>query len=155
MALEKPLLKIGCGPFLEDALLEAGVRKNQIVVLQPRMIYDCGICNVIPEVLYHDARNYGYKLHFPKGKVFYATDTRSLAGISARGYSLYLIENNFREKDIKARMDAKLAAGQYAYEQRVIKNHLSEERCNNWLAQNMGPRSEYIYLHQHVDRSEK
>lgn len=155
MALEKPLLKIGCGPFLVEALVNAGVGKGQIVVMQPRMIYECGVCNVIPFPLFHDAPNYGYKLHFPKGKVFYATDTRSLTGITAPKYELYLIENNFREEDLKARMDAKMEAGLYAYEQRVIKNHLSDKRCNDWLYANMGSNSEYVYLHQHIDRGEK
>ena len=149
MALEKPLLKIGCGPFLVKDLLGAGVKENQIVVMQPNMIYECGIANVIPFALFHDLPNYGYKLHFPKGKVFYATDTRSLAGIVARGYDLYLVEANYKDDELKARMDAKLGEGLYAYEQRVIKNHLSEKRCNDWLYSQMGPKSEYVYLHQH------
>ena len=155
MALEKPLLKIGCGPFLMDEVLALGVRSNQIVELQPRMIYDCGICNIIPFPLFHDRPNYGYKLHFPKGKVFWATDTRTLNGISARNYDLYCVERNFDEKELKARMDEKLSSGMYAYEERVVKNHLSAKRCDDWLYRNMGRNSEYIYLHQHVDRGEK
>ena len=152
MALEKPLLKIGCGPFLAKNVLDAGVRMNQIIVMHPRMVYECGIVNVIPEALFHDVPNYAYKLHFPKGKVFYATDTRSLGQIVAPSYDLYLIENNYKDEEIKARMDAKLSEGLYVYEERVIKNHLSEKRCNDWLYRNMGPRSEYVYLHRHVDR---
>jgi len=152
MALEKPLLKIGCGPFLVKHLVDAGVNKNQIIVLEPRLIYNFGICNVIPFPLYHDVPNYGYKLHFPNGKVFYATDTRSLKGITAPQYDLYMVEKNYNDDELKARLDAKMESGEYAYEIRVMKNHLSEHRVNDWLYKNMGPRSEYIYLHQHVDR---
>ena len=154
MALEKPLLKIGCGPFMVDRLIGVGVSKKQIAVLHPRMIYNCGICNVIPIPLYHDVPVYGYKIHYPNGKVFYATDTRSLAGVSAVNYDLYMVESNYDEQELKTRMDEKLDAGQYAYEMRVLKNHLSAKKCNDWIYKNAGPHSEYIYLHQHRGRDE-
>ena len=152
MSLEKPLMRFGCGPFLVDRLVKAGVSKQQIDVLQPKMLYGYGIVNVIPFPLYHDVPNYGFKLHFPEGKVFYATDTRSLNGIVALNYDLYLVEANYKDEELRARMDEKIAAGEYAYEERVVKNHLSEKRCNDWLYKNMGPTSEYIYLHQHIER---
>lgn len=152
MALEKPLLRFGCGPFLTPLLVKAGVPKQQIDVMQPKMLYGYGICNVIPVELVHDVENYGYKLHFEKGKVFYATDTGSLSMVSAKGYDLYLVESNYKKDELQARMDEKLANGQYAYEQRALKYHLSEEKVNDWLYKNMGKNSEYVYLHCHVDR---
>lgn len=154
MALEKPLLRFGCGPFLADKLVKNGVPKHQIDILLPKMLYGYGICNVIPVELVHDVDNYGYKLHFDKGKVFYATDTGSLSGVSAKGYDLYLVENNYRDDELQARMDEKIERGQYAYEQRAMKYHLSERKVNDWLYKNMNSRSEYVYLHCHVDRGE-
>ena len=153
IAIEKPLIRFGCGPFLAEFLVKVGVKRDQIDILEPQKMYGYGIVNVIPFALYHDVPNYGFKLHFPAGKVFYATDTRSLNGIVARGYDLYLVEANYKDEELRARMDAKIAAGDYAYEERVVKNHLSEQRCNDWLYKNMGRNSEYIYLHQHVERS--
>lgn len=154
MALEKPLLRFGCGPFLAPLLVKAGVPKQQIDILQPKMLYGYGICNVIPVELLHDVPNYGYKLHFDKGKVFYATDTGSLSGVSAKGYDLYLVESNYDDAELKARMDAKIEAGVYPYEKRAMKYHLSKQKCDNWLYKNMGRNSEYVYLHCHVDRGD-
>ena len=39
--------------------------------------------------------NVGYRVLFDNYKVFYATDTRTLDGISARNYDLYLVEGNY------------------------------------------------------------
>lgn len=154
MFLEKPLIRYGCGSWMVKSLLDAGVNKAQIDVLQPNMMYGYGICNVIPVELYHDVPNFGYKIHYPKGKVFYATDTGSLSGIHAKGYDLYLCEANYEEDELLARMDAKLKEGRYPYEQRAMRYHLSRKQCDDWLYANMGKNSEYVYLHCHVDRSE-
>lgn len=154
MSLEKPMLRFGCGAFLAEKLTKAGVPKQQIDILAPNMLYGYGICNVIPVELAHDCPNYGYKIHFPQGKVFYATDTGSLSMVSARNYALYLVEANYKADELRERMDEKLSNGQYAYEQRAMKYHLSEEKANDWLYKNMGRDSEYVYLHCHVDRGE-
>ena len=154
MALEKPLLRFGCGSFMVSSLLGVGVPKAQIDVLEPQIMYGYGVCNVIPVMLFHDVPNFGYKLHFPAGKVFYATDTGSLGRIVAKNYDLYLVESNYEGQELKARMDEKEMAGQFAYERRVMRYHLSEKQCNDWLYKMMGPKSEYVYLHQHIEREE-
>ena len=154
MALEKPLLRFGCGPFLVQKLVKAGVAKQQIDVLQPRMMYGYGVCNIIPVEAHHDVPCYGYKIHYPHGKVFYMTDTGNMAGIIAKDYSLYLLEANYKETELKARMDEKIANGEYAYEQRSMRFHLSERQANDWLYKMMGRNSEYVFLHQHVDRGQ-
>lgn len=115
-------------------------------------MYGYGLCNVIPFMLVHNVPNCGYKVHFPAGKVIYATDTNNLNGVQAIGYDLYLIEANYRDEDIQAKIEAKKAAGQYAYEMQVLKNHLSEAKCNDFLVRNMGPNSVYIPMHVHVDK---
>ena len=152
MALEKPLLRFGCCHWMVKPLVDSGVPKGQIDVLRPQVMYGYGICNVIPFELHHDVPNCGYKLHFPDGKVFYATDTGSLSGIVAKDYDLYLVERNFDSTELKERMDEKEAAGQYAYERRVMLYHLSEKKATDWLYKMMSPKSEYVFLHQHVDR---
>ena len=120
--------------------------------MQPKLMYGFGICNVIPFELEHDVPCFGYKIHFPRGKVFYATDMANLNGIVAKGYDLYMVEANYQKDEIKARMDAKKAEGLYTYEQRVLKYHMSKEDCDNWLVKN-GAR-EYMYLHCHEERGE-
>lgn len=84
-------------------------------------MYGYGLCNVIPFMLTHNVPNCGYKVHFPSGKVIYATDTNNLNGVQALGYDLYLIEANYRDEDIQAKIAEKKAAGQYAYEMQVLK----------------------------------
>ena len=113
MAFEKPKLRIGCAPFMVQPLLDAGVSKGQIVVMRPNLMYGYGICNVIPFEVYHDVPNVGYKVHFPECKVFYATDMGHLNGVVAKGYDLYLVEANYEDEEIKARMDEKVAHGLY------------------------------------------
>lgn len=153
MAHDKPLLRFGCGPWMVKHLVDAGVAKSQIDVLMEKIAYNYGLCNVIPFNTFHDVENCGYKLHFPQGKVFYATDLGTLSGISAKKYDLYLIEANYKDEELRARMDEKIANGQFPYEQRVLRYHLSEKQCNDWLYANMDyNKSEYVYLHQHVDR---
>lgn len=151
MALEKPRLKFACGPFMVHKLKDASVPERNIVILRPNLLYEFGICNVIPFELEHDVKNYGYKIHFPWGKLFWATDMASLGGISAKGYDLYCVEANYEKDEIRARMDAKMEAGLYAYETRVLKYHMAREDCDNWLVRNVGPNSEYIYLHCHEE----
>jgi len=133
-------------------LIAAGVPERQIDVLTPRTLYGYGLCNVIPVMLAHNVPNCGYKVHFPSGKVIYATDTNNLDGIQAIGYDLYLIESNYRDEDIQAKIQEKKVAGQYAYELQVLRNHLSEAKCNDFLARNMKANSVYIPMHVHVDK---
>lgn len=152
LAEERPTLRFGCCRWLAPPLLAAGVPERQIDVLEPRTMYGYGLCNVIPFMLTHNVPNCGYKVHFPSGKVIYATDTNNLNGVQALGYDLYLIEANYRDKDIQAKIAEKKAAGQYAYEMQVLKNHLSEAKCNDFLVRNMQANSVYIPMHVHVDK---
>jgi hypothetical protein len=82
---------------------------------------------------------------------FYATDTNNLDGIEALNYDLYLVEANYDEIEIKARIQEKQECGEYCHEWDVLKNHLSKEKANDWLYKNMGINSEYVYLHEHED----
>ncbi len=114
-------------------------------------MYGYGICNVIPVLLVHDVPNCGYKLHFPIGKVFYATDTNNLNGIKAKHYDLYMVEANYEDDVIQEKIAAKKEAGEFAYERRVLQTHLSKEKCDDFIYRNIGPSGEYVYLHCHVD----
>lgn len=151
LALEKPKLLFVGGYHMAHPLVEASVPKRQIYIVEPRKLYGFGICNVIPFELEHDVPNLGYKIQFPDWKVFYATDMANLNGISAKDYDLYAVEANYQKDEIKARMDEKAAEGVYAYEHRVLRNHMSKEDCDNWLVRNMGPKSEFMYLHCHKE----
>lgn len=152
---ERPTLRFGCGSWLVSALCDAGVAKGNIDILKNGAVYDYGAVKVEAVRLTHNVPNCGYKLTFGDGsRLFYATDTSTLSGISAKDFDLYMVEANHEEEEIKERIAKKKAAGEYAYEIKAIKNHLSKEQCDNWIYSNMGPKSEYIYMHGHVNGQE-
>ena len=64
-----------------------------------------------------------------------------------------MVEANYSEDEIRERIRAKEAAGQYVYEYRVLKTHLSKEECDQWLMDNIGENSEYVYIHQHKEEN--
>ena len=149
LARERPTLRFGCCQWLVKPLLSAGVDPRNIDVMEPDVAYRYGAFDIIPVSLVHDVPNCGYKIHFSDSKMFYATDTNNLNGIVAKNYDLYMVEANYGEEEIRQRIAAKKEAGEYAYEYKVLQNHLSVEKCNDFLYRNMGPKSEYVYLHQH------
>ena len=152
LARERPSLRFACCDWLYDSALKCGVSKRNIDVLEIGKKYDYKAFCVSPVLLYHDVPNCGYRVYFGSEKLFYATDTRTLDGIGAKGYDLYMVESNYKEQEIKKRMEAKQEQGLYAYETTVPGRHLSYEQANDFLVENMGKHSEFVYLHQHKDR---
>lgn len=151
IAQERPLVRFGACEWLIKPLVDAGVPARQIDILKTDYQYDYRICKVVPVPLVHDVPNCGYKLHFPGGKAIYATDTVNLNGISAKEYDLYMIEANYEDEEIRQRIEDKKANGQYIYERRVLKTHLSKAKCDDWIYQMAGPMSEILYLHGHKE----
>ena len=149
LAKERPKLRFGCGNWLVRPLIELGVNPNNIDVLNDGTSYGYGVCNIIPFELKHNVPNQGYKIHFSFGKMIYATDTNNLNGIVARHYDLYMIEANYDDEEIKKRIAAKELLGLYCYEKKVLRNHLSKAKCNDFIIRNCGPLSKYIYMHCH------
>ena len=152
LSAERPLMRFGACKWLIKPLVDAGVKERQIDVLEPGCWYDYGLCKVSPFNLVHDVPNCGYKLHFPGGKAIYATDTENLDGIEAKDYDLYLIECNFETEEIAHRIAEKVINGQYAYEHRVLKTHLSKAKCDDFIFRNIGATGKYVYLHAHSEQ---
>lgn len=158
LAQERPLLRFGCGDWMAAPLLDAGVSANNIDILQFDTAYDYGICKVIPVALHHNVPNCGYKIHFtsfPPWKLFYATDTGNLNGIEAKNYDLYMVEANYEDEEIRKRISEKKVEGEFVYETRVLENHLSKAKCDDFIYRNIGPTGQYVYMHSHRDDSEK
>lgn len=154
---ERPTIRWGCCEWMVGPLLEAGVDKRVIDVFgSGDTLCYWRLCAVTPQPLVHDVPNCGYHITFFPGRkdehLFYATDTATLDGVDAPGYDLYLIEANHTREELEARARAKLEAGEFAYEYRAAANHLSQEQALDWLAKNMGPKSQYLFLHQHQEK---
>lgn len=80
------------------------------------------------------------------------TDTKAVEGISAKNYDLYLVEGNYDEDEIEERIKEKQQDGKYVYEFRAKDSHLSKQQASEFLLNNMGENSEYVLMHQHVER---
>ena len=152
LATNRPTLRFICCEWLKEPLLQAGVKVSNIDVLNNGKLYDYRLFRVSPIKLYHDVENCGYRLFIDGKRMMYATDTNTLDGIKAKDYDLYMIEANYDEEDIRERLQSKLDNDQYAYEFRVLRTHLSRQQCDEWLMSNMSDTSQYVYLHQHVER---
>lgn len=152
LAKDRPILRFACCEWLVEDLIECGVQKQNIDVMQIGKIYDYGAFKVSPVELYHDVPQCGWRVFIGNKKAIYMTDTGTLNGITAKDYDLYLVEANYIEEEIQAKIREKQESGQYIHEYRVMKTHLSKEQCDEWLLENMGEGSEFVYLHQHQER---
>jgi phosphoribosyl 1,2-cyclic phosphodiesterase len=154
---ERPALRFGCCEWMVPHLVAAGVSPLVIDLYVPDAsgFYKYGDrFKVVPFPLCHDVENCGYKITYGKKKILYATDTSTLDHVTAKSFSLYLIEANHTEEELADRIRRKTESGEYVYEHRVEVTHLSRESADAWLAMNAGPNSKVIYLHQHKDRKE-
>lgn len=153
LAKERPALRFGCCEWLANELVEAGVSWRNIDVFEIGKVYDYEVFKVSPVKLYHNVQNCGYRIFANGEKGIYATDTGHLQGITAKDYDLYMIEANYTDEDLQERINAKLEAGEYCYELNVANRHLSHEQASEWLMDNMGEKSKYVFLHAHKDKS--
>ena len=142
---ERPTLRVACGDFL---LEELPCIKN-IDVLQVGKIYDYGAFKVSPVKLYHDVPNFGWRIFLPNGqKIFHATDTAHLEGISAKGYDLYAIEHNYCEEYIQQAIEEARANGEYTHAYGNINTHLSIQQARAFIEANRKESSEVLELHK-------
>ena len=150
------MLRFGCCSWMVAPLVKAGVSKANIDLYRFGLRFRYSTWITVESVpLSHDVPNCGYKLGFPTGRVFYATDTANLNGISAPNYDLYLVEANYEEEEIMEKIAEHKANGEYAYERRVLNTHLSKAQCDDFIYSNIGPGGQYAYLHCHEDKEEK
>lgn len=155
LAQKRPVLRFACCEWLVSPLLSCGVSEYNIDVLEPGKKYDYGAFKVSPVKLYHNVPNAGYRLYFGDERIFYATDTSTLAGITAKNYDLYMIEANYEPDRIIEDTNKRKKNGEYAYELNVLKNHLSKTECDEFIENNRHKDSRYVYLHRHKYENEE
>jgi hypothetical protein len=142
---ERPTLRIACADFLLEKL--EGL--NNIDVLQVGKLYDYGAFKVSPVKLYHDVPNIGWRIFLNNGqKIFHATDTVHLEGISAKGYDLYAIEHNYCEEYIQEAIEEARANGEYTHAYGNINTHLSIQQARAFIEANRKESSEVLELHK-------
>lgn len=154
LAFERPTLRFACCNWLVNDLVECGVNKSNIDVLNVGVWYNYGAFKVSPILLYHNVEQCGYRIFINEKKAIYATDTNKLDGITAPDYDYYFIEANYTEDGIQERINAKELLGLYVYEYDAILNHLSKEKCDEFILKNAGENSQYVYMHKHIDKED-
>ena len=152
LAKERPTLRFACCEWLLKPLLECGVSRKNIDVLEIGTRYDYKLFKIVPIRLYHDVPQCGYRVLFNDYKVIYMTDTNTVEGINAKNYNLYLIEANYDEDEMKETIKQKQQECKYVYEFRAKENHLSKQQASQFLLDNMGENSEYVFMHEHIER---
>lgn len=144
LSFEKPSLRFGCGAFLVEKL--EGIRN--VDVFDFGKIYNYGQFKVSPVKLYHDVPNFGYRIFKDNKKIFHATDTFTLEGITAKNYDLYALECNFDETRVYDIIREKEARGEFAHQRGSINSHLSLQKAQSFVLNNAGDNYEFIMLHQ-------
>ena len=144
LAFERPTLRFACGEFLTEYL--QGIKN--VDVLESGKVYDYGQFKVSPITLYHDVKNFGYRIFKDEHKTIHVTDTSHLEGITAKNYDLYAIESNYNEDTIFESIARKQAKGEFAYQSGVINSHLSEQQARDFIFKNKGENSKVLRLHE-------
>lgn len=163
---ERPSLRWGCCEWMVPVLLSAGIGNRVIDIYETAdnildfygewYDYDYFV-RIKAERILHDVPNCCYHISdwFSDDTVFYATDCCTLDSIYAKDYSLYMIEANHTRAEIEGRIAEKQSRGEFCYETRAARNHLSQEQAYDWLSKNAGPRSKVVFLHRHKEEEYK
>lgn len=152
---ENPKIKICCGWFLVDKLVQANIPKKNIFVLEVDKSYILDKYVITPTMAVHDVPNQGYKIHntITKYKVFHISDTSEINHIEAKGYNLYCIEANYgTDEELLEKIKQDEENGVYSHYKRVLKTHLSQLDAINWLDKNNTNGGEYYFIHQHIEK---
>ena len=140
-----PKIHVACGEWMVEHL--KGIA-NPVDVLEIGKWYDYGLFNVSIGKLYHDVPNAFFRFDFNGYKVFHATDTAHLKGITAKDYDLYALEHNYCEEKAQQIIEESAKNGIYTHVAYSINSHLSVQQAHEWLLNNMNKNSEVVRLHE-------
>ena len=148
LQFERPGLRIGCGEFLVEFL--EGLKN--IDVYSAGKVYDYSWFKVSPVILYHDVKNFGYRIFMGEHKTLHCTDTYTLQGISAKNYDLYAIEFNYDEDTVWETIIEKESRGEFAHQRGSINSHLSRQQAQDFILKNAVDK-QYNILRLHESKS--
>jgi L-ascorbate metabolism protein UlaG (beta-lactamase superfamily) len=144
LAFERPGLRFGCCEWLGSYMKDI----RNVDYFEIGKVYDYSTFQISPVKLYHDVSNCGYRIFKEGTKIFHATDTAHLDGITASGYDLYAIESNYDEETIQDVIQAQQDRGEYSYQKGVMNSHLSEQQARDFIFKNRGENSKVLRLHE-------
>lgn len=134
--------KIVCCEWLSELLVDI-----PHTVVELNKWYAIGSVRIAPFILYHDVQNCGWRITINGSKIFHATDTVTLEGITAKDYDVYGIEFNYDEVSIYDVIDDKIKNNEFAYELGAIESHLSFQQAEAFINENAREDSKVLKLH--------
>jgi phosphoribosyl 1,2-cyclic phosphodiesterase len=144
IASERPTLRVGCGSWMAGFL--SGFKN--VDIYEAGKLYDYGAFQISPVKLYHDVPNFGYRIFKDGAKIIHCTDTAHLEGVTAKDYSLYAIESNYNEETIFDTISGLKTKGEFAYQERSLNSHLSEQQARDFIFKNGGENAKVLRLHE-------
>jgi len=152
LQFERPSLRVGCGEFLLEKLKENGIKNIDAYEIGQWYSYHASSfieLHIIPVKLYHDVQNIGYRILADKHKIFHATDTSHLQGITAKNYDLFALECNYDETHIWQVIQEKEARGEFAHQREAMNAHLSLQQAQNFVLKNTTEKHKYEFIQLH------
>lgn len=137
---------------MAQMLYDLKIEPRNIIILNDDVWYEFNAFRCKLNLIPHDVPNVAIHLQIDNEKLLYATDTSSLENINAKNYNYYLIEGNYKEKELEERKERKIKNGEYVIEDRVANSHLSYEECINFFMNNASDTSVLEVMHQHVEK---
>lgn len=147
LCYERPTLRIGCCDWMYS-FFDLPSIKRRIDVYDFGKWYDYGQFRIAAGKLYHDVPNCFYRIERNGYKIFHATDTQHLEGITAKEYDLFCIEHNYNEDTVMQIIEEQEARGEFAHQRGSINSHLSEQQARDFFFKNRGENSKLIRLHE-------
>jgi len=144
LSYERPTLRFAIAEYLLPYF--EGIRN--VDVLELNQWYDYGQFKISFGKLYHDTPNIFIRLDIHGKKIFRATDTATLEGISANSYDIYALEANYDEETVWDTIKSIEMNGGFAHQRGAINSHLSFQQANNFFYANKGEHSKLIRLHE-------
>lgn len=150
---ERPTVRIASPVFLSSELTHL---KN-IDVIEIGKLYDYKTFKISAVKLYHDVPNVGWRIFIANSqqptansdyKIFHATDTQHLEGITANGYDLYALEHNYCEEKIALAKEVSYREGTFTHAFGSEKTHLSKQQAQRFFSENAHQNSQLIELHK-------
>lgn len=144
LAFERPSLRFGCCEWMLPLL--KGIKN--VDVYEFGEWYDYGLFKIATGKCYHDVPNCFYRIEKDGYKIFRATDTAHLDGITAKNYDIFAIEHNYNEDTVYDTIKRIELSGGYAHQRGSINTHLSEQQARDFIFKNRKETSEVIRLHE-------
>lgn len=141
---ERPTVRVACGEWMLKHLEDV----NNVDVLELNKWYNYGAFKVSIGKLYHDVPNCFFRFDFNSYKVFRATDTGTLKGITAKDYDLYAVEHNYDEEKAEKAIEIANKTGAFCHAKGSVETHLSYRQAWEFINANKKKTSQTIQLHK-------